>query len=455
MAMWFHVTCAAMLLSVAEGGKLHQMTRQEHHRAAARERHLQTFGKQDPAKEDKKKKKTKDGYSSGCADEKKAATAAVEMEGKDATTLRTEYAKCLISDRSFAEGEKVFEALVKDGVVPALRHYANYQHVVRNDTKRAVALWRSALPDAESQSNLGLALIFGHGGDSDAAAEGWKHVEEAAHKNEPSAQFNMGMILLEGVAVGSLNVTKDKKTAMVHLLKAAQSKNTAAMLQLAKAMLPGPQVKGKKPRVKGALRWLTDAAELHDQQARYELGMVYKAANGVRQDLEKAFRHFKIAAEANHADSQYELALMYIYDDEGGSDAGFDDVLAKKWMKAAAEQGHPHAMHNYAHILLNYEDRRRVTKAHKEEDQKMAMYFYSEAGMQGVEEAIVALGAVYLVDKFPWLPKNLTKAAQYFGAGGRIGSTSCQDSLQKLAEKTRNPESLYQMGRLYEDGMQT
>ena len=70
-------------------------------------------------------------------------------------------------------------------------------------------------------------------------------------------------------------------------------------------------------------------------EAELQTGMRYLSGNGEPQDIDKASRHFRIAAARGHADAQAILGVCYAY----GQGVEQSDEEAMKWLRLAAEQG--------------------------------------------------------------------------------------------------------------------
>lgn len=62
---------------------------------------------------------------------------------------------------------------------------------------------------------------------------------------------------------------------------------------------------------KTAVKCYRLAADLGNPEARYNLGTMYEAGNGVKQDYKAAVKWFKLAAEQGHVLAQFNLGTMY------------------------------------------------------------------------------------------------------------------------------------------------
>ena len=76
-------------------------------------------------------------------------------------------------------------------------------------------------------------------------------------------------------------------------------------------------------------------AEVGDEVAQYNLGVMYDNGDGVLQDYKEAVKWYRLAAEQGYANAQYNLGVMY----DNGRGVPQDYKEAVKWYRLAAEQG--------------------------------------------------------------------------------------------------------------------
>ena len=125
---------------------------------------------------------------------------------------------------------------------------------------------------------------------------------------------------------------------------------------------------------------LAQAKEDPKAVAHFEAGVAAYQAN----DLPLAFKKFREAASAGHAESQFNLALMY----EQGIGVGKDEKEAVVWYGKSAAQGNAAAQFN---LGVMYENGR-GTKV----DYAKANQWYRRASIQGDALAIGNLGMLYI-----------------------------------------------------------
>ena len=81
---------------------------------------------------------------------------------------------------------------------------------------------------------------------------------------------------------------------------------------------------------------LIKAVEQGDTEAQLDLGWMYYAGKGVKQDYSKAFEWYKKAAEEGHAEAQNELGEMYY----AGKGVEQDYRKALEWYTKSAQGGY-------------------------------------------------------------------------------------------------------------------
>ncbi len=116
------------------------------------------------------------------------------------------------------------------------------------------------------------------------------------------------------------------------------------------------------------------------KEEAFDAGVVAYQAN----NLPLAFREFLGAATAGHADSQFNVALMY----EQGIGVGKDEKEALDWYEKSATQGNAAAQFNLGVLYENG----RGTKV----EFAKANEWYRKASVQGDPLAIGNLGMLYL-----------------------------------------------------------
>jgi len=128
--------------------------------------------------------------------------------------------------------------------------------------------------------------------------------------------------------------------------------------------------------------WLP-LAEQGDQEAQYNIGLLYMKGNGVEKNERTALHWFTRAGEQGMADAQYNAGVMFY----SGKGVYPDHKSAIEWWTLAANQGNPNAQNNLANMYA-------FAYGTKREPEK-ALNLWSAAAKQGHPDAIHALISAY------------------------------------------------------------
>lgn len=170
--------------------------------------------------------------------------------------------------------------------------------------------------------------------------------------------------------------------------KAAAAGNVDAMFNLGKSY-EGTFGVGTKEQ---AAFWYQKAAEADDVEAMSEIGYAYKYGEGVKQDVQEAFRWTQKAAEAGNAFSMVEVGLFYAE----GEVIEQDQEKAVEWYKQGIKAGSNRAM-----LALGdaYEYGKGIGR-----DEKQAAFWYDQGAQKGTVAvhnafAMRCLGYLYKKDR--------------------------------------------------------
>ncbi|KAF9305894.1 hypothetical protein BGZ74_008457 [Mortierella antarctica] len=196
--------------------------------------------------------------------------------------------------------------------------------------------------------------------------------------------------------------------SLSQVLKAARRGDQDAQFQLGMMYLSGEG--GAIKDEAEAVEWYRMAAQQGHRASQHRLGLLYEAGQGVEQDYKEAATWFRKAADQGIVEAQKRLAAMY--SDGRGLDAdhaeafkwylrivdqGQDvstqqggpehrDISEAKEMQQLAEQGDAGAQ---ALLGMIYE------KGESDEDQRLAAVWYRKAAEQGIVYAQYSLGIMY------------------------------------------------------------
>ena len=177
-----------------------------------------------------------------------------------------------------------------------------------------------------------------------------------------------------------------------------------------------------------AYYWYTRSAEQNNERAYYYLGNMYKKGNGVPKDLGKAFEYFKKAAELGDKQAKEELAA---YDETGNCIIKPVEVISKpvkevskesetknvKAAKAPEPSGKELVIQGY-----NYQEGRGVSS-----DSKKAFECYEKAVEQNYVPAYYYLANMY--KKGWYVTQSNEKACELLVKGAELDDKRAMDEL--------------------------
>jgi hypothetical protein len=101
------------------------------------------------------------------------------------------------------------------------------------------------------------------------------------------------------------------------------------------AEVPNSVAQIQNPNSPSLLDKLRAVAIGGDQQAAYQLGMIYESGDGVSRDFEEAVRWYRLAADGGYREAQYELGVFQ----QIGLGTELNLVEALKWLKLSEHGG--------------------------------------------------------------------------------------------------------------------
>ena len=163
----------------------------------------------------------------------------------------------------------------------------------------------------------------------------------ATEYNDPSAQYLVGRNYLHGKTVA-----KDVREALKWFQMAAKQNHVRAQYQLGRMYLHGEEVKSN---LEYAHFFLSKAAENQHVDAQFELGNYFIKLGPDENNYRQAVHWYKTAANRGHIRSNFALGKM-TYEGKG---TARDEVLGRRLIKNAAENGDIHAVDYINSILFN------------------------------------------------------------------------------------------------------
>ena len=194
-----------------------------------------------------------------------------------------------------------------------------------NGCRIADEVRRAADADLPTATYL-LAVLTEHGfGVTSDLAAAARLYQQAAEKGLPSAQFRLGLALIDGSLVDQDPVAGEAWTR-----RAALAGNVEAAY-----FLGDRNAKSRPPDFAEAATWYRRAAEAGHQAAARALASLYLTGNGVAKDEKEGTRWLRTAANSGNQAAQVDLANLVL----GGAGEPADTASVARWFEAAALSG--------------------------------------------------------------------------------------------------------------------
>jgi TPR repeat protein len=214
----------------------------------------------------------------------------------------------------------------------------------------------------------------------------------------------------------------------------------------------------KEKNYTAAVKWYKMAAEQNYADAQYNLGYCYEYGKGVEQDYTVAVKWYKKAAEQNYAVAQNDLGNCYY--SGNGVEQNYTDAV--KWYKKAADQNYADAQYNLGYC---YEHGKGV-----EQDYTEAVKWFKKATEQNNPAAQNSLGFCYYYGKGVY--KDYYEAVKWYRKATEQGFAAAQNNLgncywygngvkqnyteavkwYKMAAEKNNADAQISLGVCYYDG---
>lgn len=188
-----------------------------------------------------------------------------------------------------------------------------------------------------------------------------------------------------------------------------------------------------------------------DQDAQYKVGLAYATGQIVSQNNEEALRWLKKAAEQGHPEAQYELGCICNTEHGSIKRAFYDYHTGNKWYKKAAKQGHVKAQCELglAYCSGNW---------YLEKDLKAGVELIQSAADQGYAEAQFSLGWAHAMDL--GAQEDYRKATEWYRKAAAQGHVKAKEELVELEkilkwiEEANNGDKKVQheLARAYRNG---
>lgn len=214
---------------------------------------------------------------------------------------------------------------------------------------------------------------------------------------------------------------EEKTISCATILQGKAAKNDIESL-IALAMIHLHQAIKGFDNINEGIVLLEKAIELGSLDAEIQLGVIYHEGLIMKQQHEKAFKHFRHAANKDHPLGQYYLAVCYLH----GKGVKYNDKQAVYWMKKSADQGDAYAQDALGDFYLLG----KITQQNK----ALGITYKKKAAEQGLACAQVDLAKCYATGH--GVKKNYLTAFDYYLA----------------AAQCNQPYAVYQVGSYLHTG---
>lgn len=157
----------------------------------------------------------------------------------------------------------------------------------------------------------------------------------------------------------------------------------------------------------------TESARAGDAESQNLLALLYVEGQGVERDMSEAIRLYTAAAEQNHIDAQYALAVI-AFDGIGGVPRDLQTAVA--WLQIAAKRGHVLAQFDLGNAYARGSGVSR--------DLKEAAGWFRKAADQGHPDAQFNLGVLRV--RGDGLAADKARALEWFKSAGAQGHGEAQ-----------------------------
>ena len=214
---------------------------------------------------------------------------------------------------------------------------------VPKNPSQAVSYYTSAAQQGHGIAQYNLGRIYQNGlpGGTNPVSPNSKQAEfylqRAAAQGIVSAYHQLGILYYNfGIEITAKSLTEEEfqewdsnndkvispkenrylRDAHDHFLLAARQSYGPALHALGIMYLQGQGVPSDPTKAK---YWLQQAVSHPQPDSHYNLAQLYESGRGTKQNMARAFMHYKIAARMGHAPSQYNIGLFYYQGRKAGT----------------------------------------------------------------------------------------------------------------------------------------
>jgi len=265
---------------------------------------------------------------------------------------------------------------------------------------------------------------------SERYAEALPLFAKASELSHPEAEYNLGVMFLEG-----LGVVADIKEGTKRVINAAENGFAEAQYRLGEMYKNGIHV----PKIqKEAVKWYEKAAEQGHLSAQKKLPWHYDNGIGTDKDEKRAFEWILKAAKQGHGDSCFWIGQRY----HSGQGVSKDSTQAFEWYTKAVEYGNASG---YNGLGILYFDGFGIAK-----DEKQAVSLFKEAAERNNSYGCYQMALMH--KNGTGIEKDLVKAREYAEKSIALGGDYAKPVIEKINMMLANiPERETEVEELKKD----
>lgn len=242
--------------------------------------------------------------------------------------------KNIVDSVDYDKALECFEKAVLLGKKEANYEIGSYWQQMTGNIEKAMSYYEKDAGENSKFSfyNMGMIYKLGLGGIESDSIKYMTYIKHAAEMGAPHAEYEYGIILLEGILL-----KKDVKSAVEWLEKAYLHKSWHAGSILSEMYYKGTEI----PRdMEKGFNILRTCAENGYKDCYSLLGAKYALGEGVVRDYDQSFFWFNKSAELGYLNGMYNLGLSYV----NGWGTQKDVKKGEELLNAAKEKGFPDAI---------------------------------------------------------------------------------------------------------------
>lgn len=217
---------------------------------------------------------------------------------------------------------------------------------------------------------------------------------------------------------------KNYDTALSIWLQEAELKNDQAMANLGLMYLKG---EGVEKCFNTAREWFERASNYDNDSANYNLALMYQSKIGVEEDVNKAISYFRKAVKKDHQGANFRLGLLLLKDrtNEDMVREGFNCMLN------AAKSGHPMALAQMGGVDKPANKECEINKEFRAKTYEEQMVLLEDAIDRYIRPILVKDGGDIMILDFITQPDiEIRLAYQGACAGCSLGATSTYELIR-------------------------